>query len=101
MRRVPVEFADSWEIELQEIWAHIREGSPQNADDTITRLLDAAASLGEFPRKGRPAPRYGADIRLWACRPYVLVYRAEPTRVVVLHAFHGARDLRALLELDD
>lgn len=55
----------------------------------IARLWDVGQSLGNFPNRGRPAPR---DTRvLTTVSPYLLRYRVRDDTVTILSIRHGAR----------
>lgn len=52
----------------------------------------AAESLSEFAERGQVVPEFGDDsIRELLLKPYRLIYRIHPDRVVILALVHGAR----------
>lgn len=53
------------------------------------RLIEAADSLAQFPERGRDAGNGRRElVTVW---PYILRYRVEAERVVILRVRHGAR----------
>jgi toxin ParE1/3/4 len=54
------------------------------------QIIEAGNRLGNFPYRGRLVP--GTQLReTTLARPYVIRYRIEPNRVVILRVRHGAR----------
>ena len=91
------------ESELWAIWKFIAQDNP----DAATRVIEAAhatfKNLAATPGLGRPHkfrnPQLKA-IRSWRVAGfdnYLIFYRPIPEGVQVLHAYHGARDIEALL----
>lgn len=75
---------------LEAIVAYIAAFNPAAADRLGGRLLEAADSLAEFSDRGREAMCGTREMTIvW---PYVLRYRVEAERVVILRIRHGARD---------
>jgi plasmid stabilization system protein ParE len=62
------------------------------------QVREAVLAIGRLP-EGYP-PSKGAtpafalcpDFRTWSSTPYVVLYRVEPSRVVVFAVIHGHRD---------
>jgi toxin ParE1/3/4 len=64
--------------------------NPAAAQRLGERLIAVADSLGEFSERGRDA---GGGLReMTTIRPYILRYRVESDRVVILRIRHAARD---------
>ena len=92
------------EDELWEIWDFIAADNP----DAATRVVEAAYQTFKFlaanPNVGRP--RKFRDpllrgVRSWRVSDfenYLVFYRSRPDCVQILHVYHGARDIEALLE---
>lgn len=75
---------------LEAIVAYISAFNPAAAGLLGERLIAVADSLAEFPERGRDA---GNGLReMTTVRPYVLRYRVEPERVVILRVRHSARE---------
>ncbi len=54
------------------------------------QIIEAGNDLATFPHRGRRVP--GTQLReSTIARPYIIRYRVEPNRVVILRVRHGAR----------
>ncbi|MGN6820144.1 MAG: type II toxin-antitoxin system RelE/ParE family toxin [Sphingomonas sp.] len=74
---------------LEAIVAYIAAFNPAAAIRLGERLREVADSLAEFPDRGRKAPDGNREMTIvW---PYVLRYRVEAERVIILRVRHGAR----------
>jgi toxin ParE1/3/4 len=75
---------------LEAIIAYIEAFNPAAARRLGERLIEVADSLTEFPDRGRDAGQGRREMTtVW---PYILRYRVEEERVVILRIRHGARD---------
>jgi toxin ParE1/3/4 len=75
---------------LEAIVAYIEAFNPAAARRLGERLIEVADSLTEFPDRGRDAGQGRREMTtVW---PYILRYRVEEERVVILRIRHGARD---------
>lgn len=75
---------------LEAIIAYVSAFNPSAAKRLGERLIAVADSLVDFPDRGRDA---GGGMReMTTVWPYVLRYRVEPERVIILRIRHGARD---------
>ena len=54
------------------------------------KLIVLADSLAEFPERGRPTA--GGLREMTSVWPYILRYRVEDERVIILRIRHGARE---------
>jgi addiction module RelE/StbE family toxin len=71
------------------IRSYIAHFNPPAAQRLAARLVQAAESLMDFPERGR---RVTSRIReLTIVRPYIIRYRVDEGRVVILRIRHGAR----------
>jgi addiction module RelE/StbE family toxin len=74
---------------LEAIVAYIAAFNPAAADRLGGRLIEAANSLAEFSDRSREASGGAREMTIvW---PYVMRYRVEAERVVILRVRHGAR----------
>jgi toxin ParE1/3/4 len=74
---------------LEAIVAYISAFNPAAASRLGDRLIAVANSLAEFPERGRDAGEGRREMTtVW---PYVLRYRVEGERVIILRIRHGAR----------
>ncbi|HEV7661340.1 MAG TPA: type II toxin-antitoxin system RelE/ParE family toxin [Allosphingosinicella sp.] len=79
---------------LEAIVTYVSVYDPAAAERLGRRLIELADSLAEFPNRGRDA---GDDKReMTTVWPYILRYRVEADRVIILRLRHGARDEDAL-----
>ena len=75
---------------LEAIVEYIEAFNPAAARRLGERLIEVADSLAEFPERGRDAGQGRREMTtVW---PYVLRYRVEQDRIVILRIRHGARD---------
>lgn len=74
---------------LEAIVTYVEAFDPVAAQRLGERLIELADSLAEFPARGRIA---GDGLReITTVWPYILRYRTEAERVIVLRIRHGAR----------
>jgi plasmid stabilization system protein ParE len=75
---------------LEAIVEYAEAFNPAAARRLGERLIETADSLAEFPERGRTAGLGRREITtVW---PYILRYRVEEGRIVILRIRHGARD---------
>ena len=93
-----VEITAAAEADLASIADHIAVEDPPGALEFVGQLRSACAGLGNFPERFALVRRYERlGIRHRVCGNYLLFYRVEDVRVVVLRVLHGARDYQHLL----
>lgn len=81
------------ERDLEQIADFIAEDNPLRAASFVVELNDKARDLGSFPERFPIAPQLEhLGIRRRSYGSYLIFYRIEPDRVVVLRYLHGARD---------
>jgi plasmid stabilization system protein ParE len=86
----PIVWTDEAVAHLEAIVEYIEAFNPAAARRLGERLIAVADSLAEFPERGRDAGPGRREITtVW---PYILRYRVEAARVVILRIRHGARD---------
>ena len=74
---------------LEAIVAYIASFNPAAASRFGGQLIEVADSLAEFAERGRDAGDGRRE--LTTARPYVLRYRVEVDRVIILRIRHAAR----------
>jgi toxin ParE1/3/4 len=68
---------------------YIGNFNPYAARDMADRIIEAANSLATFPYRGRQVP--GTSLReTTLARPYIIRYRVDPDRVVILRVRRGS-----------
>ncbi len=83
--------------DLDDIWFHIAMDSPRAADRVIDMIESAERRLLDFPILGRERPELLAGVRSWPVGDYLILYRIDRSRLVVVRIVHGARDLGPLV----
>jgi toxin ParE1/3/4 len=89
------------ERDLEEIGDHIARDNPARAISFLEQLRGQCLGLAKFPRRFPLVPRYEAQgVRHRVFGNYLIFYRVETERIVVLHILHGAMDHAAILPPD-
>jgi len=84
--------------DLETIGDRIAHDNPARAETFVSELLAACLALGEFPERFPLVPRYERyGIRHRIHGNYLIFYRVETEKVVVVHVLHGAMDYSRLL----
>lgn len=99
-----VEISAEAELDLEAIGDHIGRDNPDRAISFLRELRAKCLALVELPNGFPLVRRYEAmGVRRRVHGNYLIFYRAEPERVVVLHILHGAMDYASILfaESDD
>ena len=74
---------------LEAIVTYVSVYDPAAAERLGRRLIELTDSLAEFPDRGRDAGDGKREMTtVW---PYILRYRVEAERVIILRIRHGAR----------
>jgi toxin ParE1/3/4 len=86
------------EADLQSIGDHIAQDNPLRAFSFVEELLDRCYGLAEMPTAFPLVPRYEAlGIRRRIHGNYLIFFRQEGERLIVLHVLHGAMDYSSIL----
>jgi len=89
------------EAELDAIWLHIARGS--GSIDIATQVVEKIGErfwlLARYPYLGRTRDDdLKPGLRSFPADDYVIIHRVEPdSTVLILHIFHGSRDIAGLL----
>ena len=76
--------------DLAGIRRYIGNFDPYAARDMADRIIEAGNRLAAFPYRGRQVP--GTQLReTTIVRPYIIRYRVDRDRVLILRVRHGAR----------
>jgi addiction module RelE/StbE family toxin len=94
----PVYFSARAQDDLDSICDYIRKDNPPAATRVREAIINAAGNLASHPELGpaliRPKARH-RGVRMLLVREhanYLLIYRVEAQRVLVLRTLHAARD---------
>lgn len=86
---IPVVWTEPALTDLRKI-RYISEFNPCAAQDMANCIVEVANGLSSFPYRGRAVP--GSKLReITIAHPYIIRYRVEPERVIILRVRHGAR----------
>ena len=86
------------ERDLEAIGDHIARDNPPRALSFLKEFRARCLDLATFPERFPLVPRYEAHgVRHCVHGNYLIFYRVEEHRVVVLHVLHGAMDYAGIL----
>ncbi len=93
-----VELDEAALTDLDAIFDHIGRTlkSPQAADRTVDRVLEACETHASQPRMGQARPELGRDLRTFPVGSYVVIYRLVEDGIRVLRIFLGRRNYPSL-----
>ena len=96
----------SWSPEaledIEEIASYIGRDSPWYAQIVVTKIIETAQSLREFPESGRMVPEIAkASIRERFVYSYRVIYKTDSNGILVAAVIHGSRLLERLAERID
>jgi toxin ParE1/3/4 len=80
-------------LDLIEIWDYISTDNPNAADKLVLAIDEKCNPLARQPEIGRIRPDLGSDIRSFAHRRYLILYRIVADGVEIIRVVHGARNL--------
>jgi toxin ParE1/3/4 len=84
--------------DLLAIGRFIARDNPARAETFVTELEERCRGLAEMPLGFPLVPGHAhSGIRRRAHGHYLIFYRVEKERVVVLHVLHGAMDVESVL----
>lgn len=85
--------------DIESIADYISKDSQFYASSVVTRVVDLAGSLGEFPLIGRVVPELNDEnIRERFVYSYRVIYRIEKERILIIAVVHGKRLLESIGE---
>ena len=84
--------------DLETIAEYIARDSEYYARAVVSEILSASRSIGEFPLIGRTVPEISDEkIRERFIYSYRLIYRVEPSKILIVAVIHGKRLLENAL----
>jgi len=93
-----LEFASEAENDLEQIADHIAKDNPRRALSFVRELRNRSEDLVNSPNGFALVPRYEHHgIRRRVHGNYLIFYRVENEKVVIVHVLKGATDYGALL----
>jgi len=93
-----LEFTSEAESDLEQIADYIAKDNPRRALSFVRELRSKCEDLVNSPNGFALVPRYEHHgIRRRVHGNYLIFYRAENAKVVIVHVLHGATDYSALL----
>jgi toxin ParE1/3/4 len=84
------------EQDLIDIWLHIAEDQPVNADRFLERLQEKAQKLAEFTDLGVDRLDLAPDIKSFPVDRYILYYRPNDDGIELVRVLRGSRDANLL-----
>ena len=86
------------EYDLEMIGDHIARDNPVRALSFLQELRAKCLGLAEMPERFPLVPRFETSgVRRRGHGDYLIFYRVEAEKVVIIHILHGAQDYSAIL----
>lgn len=93
-----LELSSEAESDLEQIADYIAQDNPRRALSFIRELRSKCEDLVDNPNSFALVPRYERHgIRRRVHGNYLIFYRVETAKVVIVHVLHGATDYSAIL----
>ncbi len=93
-----VVISDEAESDLEEIGDHIARDNPIRAVSFVRSLREKCLQLHDMSKAFPLVPGYEQhEVRRSVYRDYLIFYRIDLDRLVVLHILHGAMDYTSIL----
>ena len=85
--------------DLESIVNYIARGSEYYARAVVTKILEIAGNIKDFPSKGRIVPEFEQEnIRECFVYSYRLIYKIEIQNILVVAVIHGKRLIENISE---
>lgn len=86
------------EHDLETIGDYIARDNPARALTFLHELRSKCLGLADMPERFPLVPRYeAAGVRQRVHGDYLIFYRIEAEKVIIIHILHGARNYSAIL----
>lgn len=86
------------EYDLETIGDYIARDNPARALSFLQELRSKCLDLADMPERFPLVPRYEATgVRRRGHGDYLIFYRIEPKKVIILHIMHGAQNYNTIL----
>jgi plasmid stabilization system protein ParE len=90
-------FTDRAEADLRDIAMFIARDNPATARTFARELRSRAKAIADMPRAFPLLPHYELlGLRRRPHRDYLIFYRIDPDKIVIIHILHAARDYEAV-----
>jgi toxin ParE1/3/4 len=86
------------ENDLDEIWWHIAQGSPQNADRFLDLIEETCIVISGYPNMGERRDELLKELRSFPVGNYLIFYIHLNDGIDIIRVLHGARDWKLLLQ---
>lgn len=84
------------ESDLEEIWWHIAQDSPNNADSFLDRIQEACSALADYPQMGTNRDELKMDLRSHPVGNYLIFYFPIEEGIEIVRILHRSRDIERL-----
>lgn len=86
------------EYDLETIGDYIARDNPARALTFLQELRSKCLGLADMPERFPLVPRYEVSgVRRRVHGDYLIFYKVEPEKVVIIHILHGAQNYSAIL----
>jgi toxin ParE1/3/4 len=85
--------------DLEEIGDYLDARNPSAAYRFVRDLRGRCGKLADMPLRGVARPEFGETVRSFAFRRYVVFYSVSEQDIRIERILHGARDIRAVLDI--
>jgi addiction module RelE/StbE family toxin len=78
-------------LDLEDAYSYVAADNPAAAQRLVDQIEEGARQLSRHPRIGRAGRVPGTRELVIAGTPFLVIYRLEADRTVILTVLHGAR----------
>lgn len=84
------------ESDLEEIWWHIAQDSPNNADGFLDRIQETCSALADHPQMGVSRAELTINLRSQPVGNYLIFYIPLEDGIEIVRILHRSRDIERL-----
>jgi len=84
------------ESDLEEIWWHIAQDSPNNADSFLDRIQETCSALADYPQMGVSRAELTLNLRSHTVGNYLVFYFPLEDGIEIVRILHRSRDIERL-----
>jgi len=85
------------ENDLEEIWWHIAQDNPNNADKFLDKIQETCVALADHPHLGISRNELIAGLRSHPAGHYLIFYFPLEQGIDIVRVLHGSRDIDRLM----